>query len=459
MNIDIKAPATDDAALRSALSALAPSAPRKVVAVGDSIMFENTANGGSNTWAYNSRGMISAWRALSGQRIDFPLDCNLGVNAATLAQIAATIPAALALNPDILVIEGGTNDLAAWDFTAMRATMTSMIKDALAGGVPMVVVLPILPRGGVSTDTSLRILRWNNWLRNLCNGRADLVAAAGLSIRKLPIFVDVFSPLVDATTVGNPAAGVTRDNIHPTSGLGGYLAGKALHDALTHLLPPRPGVAAIVGDYFNAENPAGNLLRSGTSSRAALAGTGGTIGTSDGFSGTGSVAPGWYISKATGTATTVVTASKENPRTDGPNRTGERQRLQIAISTPGVMREGVQMVLASPTTDVVPGDIVEAEITVEIASSQHFLGVQLGLNSNGGATHYAQDWTLPVGADNTLAALPNEPVTMVLKTPPLTLPSGTNGVGINLSMRFDATKTSPAADIYLSDLSVRKVTA
>lgn len=108
----------------------------RIVYIGDSI----TAEG---SW----EGYVDLADLIGGGRYYTPNGFNLGVSGNSSAQILARIPNALALNPAVLVIEGGVND--ATDPTSQAATianLTSAYQSALSAGA-RVVGVSILPDG------------------------------------------------------------------------------------------------------------------------------------------------------------------------------------------------------------------------------------------------------------------------------------------------------------------------
>jgi len=424
--------------------------------LGDSIAAQNSVNGTSSTYAYQNKGFMSWFRFLSGGRVDFPLANNFGVGGDTLAMIAVRVPNVLLTTARVVVFEGGTNDLTlGTPFASMQATAAGIIRDLTVAG-RTVIAVPITPRSGLST-TQLRVMsRYNTWLKELCLGRPDLMSAAGLANYRPPLVMDFWPYLADMTTASSPITGQTQDGLHPAA-LGAFWMGQAMLDTFAYLLPPRPTSEYMSGSFYDAAlNPSGQLLRSGTTSLGLLAGTGGTLTGSTGFTPTGSVATGWTLVRTAGTSTMAVVASKQNPRTDYPFTTGERQRLQITVSGAGGVNEGCKLTIGANGSDIAVGDQVVFQVDVEIASSANLLGVQAVVSNVGGSAVFGIDGSV-VPTDTVLGILPNRSIKGTLRTPPFTLPSGTTNVSVSLTPLFKTDGGSASADIYFSDAKLFKV--
>jgi lysophospholipase L1-like esterase len=194
------------------------SLPRQSMAfIGDSIIY----NGGETVTDTNrtSRGIQHwAFTILNGR---LRLLGSFGVSGETLVQIAARIATPLALNPGFLVIEGGTNDVAASATAAtIQATWLSMIITCLRAGV-VPVILNIPPRTNATSGQNLVRAAANDWL-----------AAYGAANPGV-IVVDAYRRVVAINDANhsNWASNLSIDHIHPAAP-GAAFIGKAVADAL-----------------------------------------------------------------------------------------------------------------------------------------------------------------------------------------------------------------------------------
>lgn len=433
-------------ALMSAGAALA--AQTKVALLGTSISAQNTnypAGGIQNL----GRGYFTWAQILSGQRLAYDPANNYGVASDTIALAAVRVPAIIASGCKVCIVEVGANDPPGGRTVAqMRSDMTTLILQPLmrAGITP--IVCTIAPRSGMTVAQNAAWAGFNAWLRDLSFGRSDLLAASGLP--HPPVICDVVDSLEDKASAGlSPISTYTRDGTHPT-GLGAFHWGRALASVISVLFPARPTTSVSAFDIYDAtNNPAGNKT-----TRGALLGTGGSATTSGGLTPTGAVATGWAVQRGTGTSAATLTASKENPRTDGPN-SGERQILAVTSPGGGLTSELYVMQLQA-NIGVTAGQQFYAECTYEILGNPvGFVGAQLHLFTGGGGVgQYVDD-----GAPDT-ANVAAVPVAHrgVLRTPILTVATGNTAMNINPGV---AIKADTAANVVIAfgDVMIRPVVA
>lgn len=408
-------------------------------------------------------------RFLTSQRCHTGQANNFAHSGDTLSQIAVRVPALIASAPDIVCINGGTNDLAASaTFIDMRNTMlNSILLPILTAGIDCIVT-PISPRpvSGIPAGWMQIWQRYNNWLRKLCRSHNLPFTNTGFSVPRrgklyLADVTKYWSNFADAN--GDPLANFLRDTVHPNA-QGAYWYGRVFADIINQIVPPGDYQQEHNGDYWNANNPSGNLLRSGSTNQGTLAGTGGTFTASTGFtSGGTAIAAGWTFKRLAGTSTMVATTTKENPRTDGPN-SGERQVIALAASSTGTNDEQYQFRFTStfsiPVGDIKNGDIIQGGMSFELDSHVGLTAAELSISEFGGAVNqtsidmarHAQSGIMP----NSPA--PPFPISGVLRSEPITIQADSTGLTFSLVLHFDATAVNPAAVVKLADAWLRKVT-
>lgn len=176
-----------------------------LVALGDSISTAaDQAAGGA--------GYGAAWPhlacALSGQRLNFM--GNGGVAGQNSTQILARVPAVIALNPQIVTVLAGTNDLTQGvTFATWSANITAAVAQLQAANI-RVVLVTIPPRGN-TTYLSTQ-LTWNRWLRVYAQQHhLDLL--------------DFFGLLVDPLTGMYKSGYDSGDGLHPSQAAHVVIAG------------------------------------------------------------------------------------------------------------------------------------------------------------------------------------------------------------------------------------------
>lgn len=446
----------------------------KVACLGDSM--QDTAFvsiGASNsTTRYRNYAMPTWVRYLTKQRVNLPFEMNFAHSGDTLLQISERVDDCLAAKPDLIIFNGGTNDLAVTTNTyqAMKDTFINLIlQPIMARGIPMIIT-PITPRpvSGISQNQLRYMQQFNNFLRDLCHGGNNSVR---LPLSRYPLldqrtrllyFADATPYWCNYTNAdGDPLSGYLRDTVH-ASGLGAYWYGKAVADVINTLLPPLGTHIQHPADYYDAtRNPTGNILRSGTANYGLLKGTTGTATTSSGFSfDQTDIATGYTMSRTAGSSTMVCTLAKENPRTDGPN-SGERQLITLTGANTGLADETYRFRLTSTLTiggsnDLQTGDIVIGQIGLQVISHTNCIGIELVMSHfTGGVTTGVSD--MAVESDS--GAYPTGAHEGILRTPPLTLTAGNTSFSFALTAHLKTNVSAGALAIALSDPSLRKVLA
>jgi lysophospholipase L1-like esterase len=219
--------------------------------------------------------------------------------------------ALLAVDPDILFIQVGTNDS-----TAAYADTIANVQAVVNAVNPRHAILwSILPRTGGSTAAS----RHTNEIYR----RWEQLDPRIHFIDSYPAFLD--DTAASNSVVGGSAGGATAltvDGLHP-SVLGARMAAADLNRILDRIGVPKANfIATGQASIYNASTaPYDNLL----GARGALGGTAGTVGANA----SGSVADNWGLS--TNNAELTVAASKSTMVVDGSTYTA--QQLDFTVAT------------------------------------------------------------------------------------------------------------------------------
>jgi len=466
---DLNDPSTRELSVFKALNRYQPTTNNRMAGLGDSMLDRGDRSGGG-VFLKTTSGPLTWVNILCGQRFDYQLANNFGVSGDTLAQMAARVPDVIAAAPAFVVIYSpGTNDITAGTALAsMKASLTDDIVAPLLKAGITVIIPPIPPRlasgSGVTTSTAQKkkIALWNNWLQELCAGRPDLIPATW-PINRLPYFVETRHYLENrADSTGEPLTGTTIDGLHH-SALGAYYVAKAIKEQVLDILyPPRSTKLMSVMDIYDAtDNPTGNRHRNSgaTANYGLLSGTAGSLVASTGLTPTGSVADLWSAARSVGSSSTsTMVLSKENPRTDDGARSGERQRVVIAISgTGGIAAEKFQFyrTTTTGTSGIAVGDTIYGECAYELASGANIIGIELaGVEAGPGSPQTTADGYRETIFGGT-QVFPNVAHKGVLRTPEITLQSGLTGIVWTLTIWMDASSNTGSADVYWSDVSCR----
>lgn len=220
---------------------------RKVVLLGDSItdMCGGVRMDGT-IQNHFMNGYFTAARWFLGQR--FPSVINAGVSGDNTTQILARVSAVTALNPDVVIVFCGVNDLQGAESGTVSSIITlaqnnlTAIYDALTAAGAYIVAIPIWPlsrfREGQDPGTysRLAISRINSWIHKQALTRANfLVADMGAAFRDRNTNHEPF--YYNDTTLSE--AGYPHfltDGLHPGAS-GAFAAGKLLANILDPIFP------------------------------------------------------------------------------------------------------------------------------------------------------------------------------------------------------------------------------
>lgn len=407
------------------------------------------ASSPSSAW-FND-GYATWLRILSGQSFNISPEYDFGVSGNTLSDMLARIDPVLAAPLDFCIVEGGANNSldTTFAFESARDTWLQIVGRLYAAGI-YPICIPILPTGGTGRTTAqlLGQQRFNNFIREYAYGSGKALVC------------DPMVYMLDQTSANNnPIAGMLKaDNLHPAVP-GAFAIAKALWDILAPIYPPRPTVLVSNLDYYDAtNNPSGSLVRSSTTNRSLLAGTGGTQTANAGltYAGTG-LAAGWTFVRGTATSTCTVTLDKENPRTDG-RASGERQRVRIAAASGGGADEIYNLRFSPAFADFAPGDWVYGECSIEMAAAPaRIMTVEMYLLEFRPSNSQT---AIDLGFNSPVAGfLPAETWKGVLRTPPIQIQPDSTAFQANIRARVDASAGAASCDFYIGDFAVRKLAA
>jgi len=362
---------------------------RRVATIGTSLVQQNNAGTTAPKIVHSSRGWMPWAVAYSKGAIYHPVwydatvitgwepsgtpgatryfqGLNFGVSGQTATEIVARleyISANYANAFDIIIVDGGTNDVSSGDAAAIQTLRETICDFFLAMG-KIVILLPILARGTGSWASGSVSRKTANFI----NSKTRRYART-----KKNLFIwDWNQQWIDNSTAdGTPYAASTIDDIH-FNVKGGDDLGYDLWQFLSTILPPATPKVWSQDDLYDAtSNPEGNVL-----ANPFCLGTSGANGTGS----SGSVATGMRSERGSGSACSVV-ASKE-ARAD--NR-GEWQVLEYVIV--GTTEELFYFrTSTADTTHAHAGQWVRASCEVEINDTDGLTGVSMYLKDQNGTS-------------------------------------------------------------------------
>jgi lysophospholipase L1-like esterase len=412
------------------VASLAAQAPVPLMAaLGDSITAQGF--GGSTSLGHTFADMgYATWLAfLSRQRVQLSPLSNHGVSGENSEEIAARVGAALAINPGVLIVETGTNDLSL-TLDQTIAARTKIYDAARAANVP-VISLMVPPRGLLTSAQYGKLHQINAWDQSERYRRPNFFP------------VDPMLSYGDPTT-GKPRATMSADEHHPNV-YGAWAIANAILPVIERLFPnPMAPFGNLLDLYHATENPAGNLLASGV---GLMVGTGGSLSNGP----TGSLATGWSangVNMPAGTTTVFAKTAKADGRAFQQVTFGGTYN----VASPG----NLNVTTASVHASCAAGDTLEATCELEAdAGIENLAGAQLLLNC---ATPSGNP--IPTdGAANNTYLLPPVAFSGIRRTAKVTLPA--TPTTVTAIMRFTAKgvggSSNLAGVIRFGSVSIRKV--
>jgi len=384
--------------------------------------------------------------AMSGGRLN--LVYNGGVGGETAAQIAARVATTLLATPDIVLEDGGTNDLGT--ATTADAIVASRLSvwDALLRAGCIVLAMTLPARGGLSAAQMIKLFNVNAQLKYY---------AQRYQTRGYPVII------VDAAAVTtNPDTGVplvsaafgaiddmidTGDNTHFTAS-GGASFGALVADAINAFLPapawglPQGGTTNLdlAYDATNGYNVAGNLIANGK-----MSGTSGTVGAPA----TGSLANNWATNGPAVAAGGGSIALSKVAMTGG-KKFGTWQQIAAGAGSSG-NNNTLYLFNEAVASGYAVGDVLKARCLFETDAANWCAADGLSRNNisleiscaNSGFTTLATARVFPMLATNGRFRMASG----VLTTPEVTIPANT--AHVYLWLRFSGVGTVRAGDFQL----------
>lgn len=341
----------------------------RVVILGTSLVQHNTTRSSART-SHWSRGwmvwaktlgldvMYDIWDDTS-RALDFN-GSNQGVSGENSTQIIARLNDAMAMNPDLVILDNGTNEVGVDSVDQMISNTKLIIDTFVSRNIP-VVVMPVLARDTASWSSGgnerKKAHALNYWKRNYCQ------------IRRGCYFFDWNEEWVDGSDAdGQPKTGYSIDGTH-FNVRGAYAVGKKLKDYLNQFIPLKQTPVNSQDDVFDATlNTYGNIHPNGN-----CVGTAGTNGTGS----TGDVATDCRVERSTGTAVTV--ANTKEVRANGDD-------YQVMTFTPSGSAEELFLFRTSSssiTHNLQSGDWVRAYCDVDVSAYAGYRGIYLYLRDMG----------------------------------------------------------------------------
>ncbi len=314
-----------------------------------------TINSGTMTRSIHNATMNSWWYAgLARAGYSDATILNFGIGGDTAVDILSRISQVTNESPDVVFLHCGTNDI------SQISSVTAII-DYLVTRVPVLVVVPVLPRGKDGASSAMTVTQAKQqsafWraTKNYALGKGNCIV------------YDAWSTVVDpavasGTGLVNANCFNGTDFLHPN--LYGTInaIGPDFYSKITSkLFSSLNQFTASGGDIYDATyNPLGNLM--GTS--GTFVGSGGAVGANPTPSGT--LATGWTDSECVGGTFFTSVVYSQPARTDGYN--GNTQRVVLANASGG---SAGRQIRASPnlTGTLSAGTKARARISVRITNA------------------------------------------------------------------------------------------
>ena len=418
-------------AASAAARALIPSTHLHWAVLGDS--FIQQASSGTDLTVSNLYATgVSLVDVLCGQCFSFdPQRDNFGTGGGTIATMQASMPALLARQPDVAVVQDGHNDCIATGpscIATVEAGITSIVAQLRAARVTPVLVLdPPMDNQEGSAFVSVQQLRnldltINQWKRSFALANGVLTWDWNAALANL------------GDPNGGYCTGCSDDGVHANNFGGMLVAQRGMLDLKPLLGPPTTALQTNQNDTYDAiYNPLGNLLGDALF-------TGPYTGTFNGFA-NGSY-PGAFSAYSGGIGTGKVLTSATPASPDGIGLA-----WQVSVSGTGTANNGNNemfwLVPQNPFgASLTPGTVVEGWVKVTVASNSPFSVVMAKMNA-GANSSFGNTWGYSAGGQSapgfngTFSPGFGGAWSGVIHIPPVVVPaSGYNGVMMYLQAQF-----------------------
>lgn len=253
---------------------LNPYRPLRAAFLGDSITCQNSDNTanvyGSTAW-FTIFQFLCAGKIVAAKNAGIPGDTSFGMGQRVLQD-------ALSYQPDLLFILAGRNDINS-DGSVRYNTpdfIEPIIKTALAKGVTPI-LLNIPPTGFGPTNPDANAAARANQTNTLNTGLQTLAAKYGV------LFVDIHTPLSDASGLYYASTALSTDGVHPLLA-GSIIIAQTVYNAVKSILPAWSTEPAMLNYIYGVStandgfNPVLNGFFNGSTTSVAAGGTSPTFG-------------------------------------------------------------------------------------------------------------------------------------------------------------------------------------
>lgn len=363
---------------------------------------------------------------------------NCGISGATSAGILANVSCVLAVKPDLVIMESGTNDAVASIACATTTANNRAMYAQLASAGIFVIKAGVIPRSGGSAYTTAQANLaqcYNEYDRRY---QEEVGSQGFLFVDLDPVVIDPASP-----TTWSIRSNFLIDGVHPSTN-GGSVMGLTIAQAVNQLISPWRAPVMTNGDVFDAtNNPVGNLVSNGV-----FTGTGGSS-----FNGCSGVVPTGYFWGATATTGGATCVASATTLADG------RPALVLTISgaSTGSNNKVVLRTNNITAANVVSGDTIEGQAWVSFGPNSNIAGVSLTLSTTESS----------VGFSNLVASsTPTDPLPasglagnafVPLVTPRRTTGANPSAVFMDLAISPINGSVSPSITVIVAGMSVKKV--
>ena len=416
-------------------SAGSPRRDGRIMLFGDSHVSREHLNVGTTDVSNINYGMLNHANILGGRR--WEITYNFGVSGESALQMLSRIDAALAVvgDVDVVLISAGTNDIFSEGATSAVtiSRLETIFRAFLAKGV-FVIWKNEMPRTFIDATKVRYQHDLNAW------GREFERTNPGFSV------FDAAAVVVNPTSTQYQAAtNMLQDGVH-WSNYGACLVGKAFAAKYSSMFLPRANLISSASDTYAVNSSSGQIFNN-----PLFSGTGGTkTATGGGTAPTGTVADLVNVDHPVNTAGTC-TASLVT-QADG---FGQAQRVVIANN--GASDRFLVQTINQITDGVSPGDLIEAEADIRIASHTNLSSVTLILRTavDGGTVVIATDCRYATGD----IAMPADYIGRSYRTRRLRIPAGAAITTLQprVEVRF-TTATGGGATVDVGRLSIRNLT-
>jgi lysophospholipase L1-like esterase len=363
---------------------------------------------------------------------------NFGVVGDITSDMLARVGTVVAARPDLVVLEGGANDMDAYTCAQTVANLRAMYAQFLGAGIA--VVRPtIYPRTGAAAYDATGQNEMS------CINTADRAYAAASGHQGF-FLVDLDDVMGDpATSPFTVRSGYLQsDNVHPNE-VGGSAMGWAIAQVINKYRPSWLAPNVNQSDAYDAtNNPGGNMLPALTFS--------GSGGSKTGCTGTAATNFTFSNANAGGAACALTVAALS----DGANE----QTFAISGSKTGSNSYfTIGVAAGSARTYVNDGDTIEFCGWVKLGSNSNISGIQFSLAATDDVGAFARY----AGTSNTAYALPAAGFAsggfVRFCTPRRTITGSIHAgtLAMNIYIYLVDGSVSPAGTFELRDISLRKV--